>query len=62
MLDGYFSTGILEALPNVARWSSNILNRPSVRASVVENFDANSAAKIAASNSFVVRQRKIAAA
>lgn len=62
LLDGHFSTGILDALPNVARWSSNILNRPSVQASVVENFDANSAAKIAVSNTFVVRQCKFAAA
>ena len=62
MLDDHFATGILDGLPNVAQWSSNILNRPSVRASVVENLDANSAAKIAASNSFIVHWRKTAAA
>lgn len=55
MLDEHFSTGILSELNNIARWSNNVLKRPSVRMSVVEHFDANSAAKIAASEAFVVR-------
>ena len=62
VLDDQFSAGILDALPNVARWSKNILDRPSVQASVAENFDIKSADKIVRSNAVIARQRPNSAA
>lgn len=62
LLDGQFAADILDALPNVARWSKNILDRPSVQASVVENFDARSADKIMRGNAIAARQHSNSAA
>jgi glutathione S-transferase len=62
MLDDQFSTGLLEGLTNVERWSNNILNRPSVQASVVESFHDKSVEKIAVSDTTVARRRSDKAA
>ncbi|UWQ93082.1 glutathione S-transferase family protein [Rhodobacteraceae bacterium M382] len=56
MLDERFNLNLFDVLPNVRRWSKNVLSRPSVKSSVVENFDERSADKIAQSNALVCRQ------
>lgn len=55
MLDKHFASGILDALPDLKRWSDNILCRDSVKASVVNDFEQVTLNRIAASDSVLSR-------
>ncbi|AMO54830.1 glutathione S-transferase [Endozoicomonas montiporae] len=53
-LDRHFKTGILDGTPGLKQWADNLLNRPSVRDSVVDDFDELSIQRLKASDSYIV--------
>ena len=54
-LDNNFSTNLLEQTPGLKNWSENLLSRPSVKNSVVEDFDELSIQRLNNSQSILAR-------
>ena len=56
LLDRNFNTGLLEHVPGLKNWSEHLLQRPSVKGSVVEDFEERVLQRQKGGNSILARQ------
>ena len=56
LLDRHFNTGLLEHLPRLKNWSDNLLQRPSVKGSVVEDYEERVLQRLQDSSAILTRQ------
>ena len=55
LLDRNFKTGLLDHAPALKKWSHNLLQRPSVKDSVVEDFEERVLQRLKSSNSILTK-------
>lgn len=57
LLDRNFKTGLLDYAPGLKKWSENLLQRPSVKNSVVGDFEERVLQRLQNSNAILTRQK-----
>ena len=57
LIDRHFNTGLLKHLPGLKNWSNNLLQRPSVKGSVAEDFEERVLQRLQDGNAILTRQK-----
>lgn len=56
LLDRNFSTGLLDQAPDLKKWSDNLLSRPSIKNSVVADFEQRVLQRLKDGNSILIQE------